>query len=73
MPEETLTLLLEAARWAPSAHNRQPWRFAVITSPARRLDLAQAMGDRFRADLTADGLSKEQIERQVGRSYERIS
>ena len=27
--EETLTALLEAARWAPSAQNSQPWRFLV--------------------------------------------
>lgn len=27
--EETVTTLLEAARWAPSASNTQPWRFAV--------------------------------------------
>jgi nitroreductase len=22
--------LIEAARWAPSNHNRQPWRFLVV-------------------------------------------
>jgi len=27
--EEKLTMLLEAARWAPSAYNEQPWRFIV--------------------------------------------
>ena len=27
--EEALTALLEAARWAPSAQNSQPWRFLV--------------------------------------------
>ena len=29
LPLEQLTALLEAARWAPSASNTQPWRFAV--------------------------------------------
>lgn len=28
---ETVTKLLEAARWAPSAFNSQPWRFVVAT------------------------------------------
>jgi F420 biosynthesis protein FbiB-like protein len=65
--------LLEMACWAPSAHNRQPWRFAVITDPARRAELGQAMGNRFRSDLAADGLPEEQIERQIARSYTRIS
>ncbi|MEM0377369.1 MAG: nitroreductase family protein [Thermofilum sp.] len=31
--EEKLKLVLEAARLAPSAGNRQPWRFIVITDP----------------------------------------
>jgi coenzyme F420-0:L-glutamate ligase/coenzyme F420-1:gamma-L-glutamate ligase len=73
VPENTLLRLLEAARWAPSAHNRQPWRFVVIVDPARRVSLARAMGKRFRADLTADGLPVEDIKRQVDRSYQRIS
>jgi nitroreductase len=29
LSEDQLTALLEAARWAPSANNTQPWRFAV--------------------------------------------
>ena len=29
LTEMQLTALLEAARWAPSANNSQPWRFAV--------------------------------------------
>ncbi|MBI5958471.1 MAG: nitroreductase family protein [Chloroflexi bacterium] len=70
---DVLCRLLEAGRWGPSAHNRQPCRFAVITDPARRVDLAQAMGRRFQADLLAEGLPVEQVEAQVARSIERIS
>jgi nitroreductase len=29
LTEEQVTTLLEAARWAPSASNSQPWRFAI--------------------------------------------
>jgi len=67
-----LERLLEAARWAPSAHNRQPWRFAVLVEPEPRLRLAQAMGERFRRDLLADGLAADEVERQVARSVARI-
>jgi coenzyme F420-0:L-glutamate ligase/coenzyme F420-1:gamma-L-glutamate ligase len=73
IPAEVLRRVLEAARWAPSAHNRQPWRLAVIIDPARRESLARAMGDRFRIDLSAGGLSTQEIERQIARSYERIN
>lgn len=30
---EELELLIEAARWAPSPTNRQPWKFLTIASP----------------------------------------
>lgn len=30
VPEEAVNAVLEAARWAPSGMNNQPWRFAVI-------------------------------------------
>lgn len=73
VPDAILQRVLEAAQWGPSAHNRQPWRFAVLVDPERKAALARAMGERFRADLAADGLSAEDVERQVARSYARIS
>ncbi|RLE02550.1 MAG: hypothetical protein DRJ11_06840 [Candidatus Aminicenantes bacterium] len=33
IPREKILLCLEAARWAPSAENVQPWRFLVIDDP----------------------------------------
>ena len=30
LPETTVTHLLEAARWAPSSANKQPWSFIVV-------------------------------------------
>ena len=32
VPERVIRLMLQAARWAPSARNRQPWNFIVIQS-----------------------------------------
>ena len=69
---ELIERILEAATWAPSAHNRQPWRFAVLTSPQAKLRLADGMGDEFRQDLLADGLSMEEVQAQVSRSHQRI-
>jgi F420 biosynthesis protein FbiB-like protein len=73
IPQETILRLLEAATWAPSAHNRQPWRFAVLTQPADKVRLAEAMGVRLRADRTADGDDPADIERDVARSYARLT
>ena len=73
IPREVLESVLTAATWAPSAHNRQPWRFAVVTSPDTRRNLAQAMGTRLRADLAADHVPHEVIEKDATRSFSRIT
>ncbi len=65
--------ILDLARWSPSAHNRQPWRFAVVESAAMKEQLARAMGSRLHQDLTADGAPAEVIEKDVSRSYARIT
>lgn len=72
IPGDVLTRVLEAATWAPSAHHRQPWRFAVLTSFESRVHLAEAMGIDFLRDLLEDGLSSEEAMRQVTRSRNRI-
>jgi F420 biosynthesis protein FbiB-like protein len=65
--------LLEAARWAPSPHNRQPWRFVVLQSAAIRQQLARAMGDRLRSERLADGDDPQAVEADVARSHARIT
>lgn len=42
VPETVLSRLLEAARLAPSASNRQEWRFVVVRDSANRKKLAKA-------------------------------
>lgn len=65
--------LLETAMWAPSAHNRQPWRFAVLRSAPSKETLARAMGEKLRQDRLKDGDREDVIERDVQRSYSRIT
>ncbi len=73
VPEEIIEQLLTAATWAPSAHNRQPWRFVVMTRSETKHRLAMAMGHRLRRDLMADNVPQEIIDKDVGRSYQRIT
>lgn len=73
VPNAVLQRLLEAAQWGPSAHNRQPWRFAVLVDAERKAALATAMGTRFRADLAGDAMPEDQIDRQVARSFARLT
>lgn len=73
VPQEVLERLLEAAVWAPSAHNRQPWRFVVLTRAGDRRQLAEAMAARLRRDLQADGVAPEAIEADATRSIARLT
>jgi nitroreductase len=36
VPDDVLYTILEAARWAPSSSNLQPWRFIVARTPEQR-------------------------------------
>lgn len=65
--------LLRCAVNAPSAHNRQPWRFAVIRDLELKVGLARAMGERLRADRLRDGDAPEVVEADVERSFKRIT
>ncbi len=73
IPTEEIAHLLTAASWAPSAHNRQPWRFAIIEQQHTKIRLAEAMGGRLRADLLADKAPAPVIEKDVQRSYQRLT
>jgi len=72
VPEAVLRRVLDTARWAPSAHNRQPWRWVVLARPETRRALADAMGQAFRRDLEADGLPPAEIDARVERSRRRL-
>ena len=36
VPDDIIDKILEAARWAPTGENYQPWRFIVIRDPATK-------------------------------------
>jgi coenzyme F420-0:L-glutamate ligase/coenzyme F420-1:gamma-L-glutamate ligase len=69
---DVLARILETATYAPSAHNRQPCRFAVLTSPAAKTRLADEMGADFRRDLLSDSLPPAEADKVVRRSRQRI-
>ena len=73
VPPEQIERLLDCATRAPSSHNRQPWRFAVITTAAVKAQLADRMGERLKADRLRDAERVLEIDRDVSRSRERIT
>ncbi|GIK57945.1 MAG: nitroreductase family protein [Chloroflexi bacterium] len=73
VPSELIERLLTAAAYAPSAHNRQPWRFVVMTGAETKHRLATAMGQKLQADLAADGTPEAIMAQDVARSYARLT
>lgn len=72
VPPEAVLRLVDAAAQAPSAHNRQPWRFCLVQEQAAKGVLADTMGRRLRADREHDGANLAAIDADVQRSRARI-
>ncbi len=70
---EHIMAMIEAVRWAPSPHGRQPWRFVVLTRAEVKHALAEAMGDEWRRQLALDGQDVATIDIRARKSYERIT
>ena len=50
IPKDVLDKILEAGRQAPSAANRQPWHFIVVTDSEIKKELSKGMFNRFIKD-----------------------
>jgi len=72
VPDALVERVLEAARWAPSPHGTQPWRFAVIRNRKTKERLADAMGGEWRRNLTMDGQPEEVVEGRLEGSRRRL-
>lgn len=72
VPHEFIEQILESARWAPSPHGRQPWRFAVITAPKLKQRLADEMGSTWQQNLKMDGQNAEIVNIRLEKSRQRI-
>jgi F420 biosynthesis protein FbiB-like protein len=64
--------VLEAARWSPSPHGRQPWRFVVLTRQESKQRLAEAMGQTWQKNLEMDGQPEEIVRLRREKSFQRI-
>ncbi|MFX0002508.1 MAG: coenzyme F420-0:L-glutamate ligase [Candidatus Hermodarchaeota archaeon] len=56
---------IELARWAPSAHNGQFWRYIIFERDKLREELIEKMNYKLRIDLEKDGKSKDFIENKI--------
>jgi F420 biosynthesis protein FbiB-like protein len=72
VPRTLIEQILEAARWAPSPHGRQPWRFVVLTRQEVKIQLADRMGDTWQQNLEMDGQDAEIVNIRLEKSRQRI-
>ncbi|MBS7646731.1 MAG: nitroreductase family protein [Candidatus Bathyarchaeia archaeon] len=71
---DMINLILDIARWAPSAHNAQPWRCIIIDDEKVKLKLANEMGKAWLLDLLGDGVPEDKAKEMVRiESFERIT
>ena len=73
VPRALVEATVAAAALAPSPHHSALWRFAVLTRPAARARLVQAMGEAWRVDLQRDGVPAARIAALLDRSHARIT
>jgi len=73
VPLEVIDGILNIARWAPSAHNAQPWRFYVLQKKAIKEKLAMEMAKRLLQDRIGDGCSVQSADDEAAGSFERFS
>lgn len=72
VPAKRIRELIEAARWAPSAHNAQPWRFFLLDGEEEKERLAEAMAGAFRRVLKKDRHPDAEIGSRVRKSVLRL-
>jgi len=69
IPRAQVEELLDAARWAPTGGNLQPWRFVVVTGAARKTDLAAAALDQVFIATAPVVIVVCALPHQSGRTY----
>lgn len=47
---EAIKVILDAARWAPSANNSQPWEFVVVSEDEEKVPMAELYVDAYKRE-----------------------
>jgi coenzyme F420-0:L-glutamate ligase/coenzyme F420-1:gamma-L-glutamate ligase len=73
VPRDAVERAIGLAVQAPAPHHSAPWRFVLVEEAGEKERLARRMGSVWRADLSADGLSPERIERILSKSQRMLT
>ena len=72
VPASTIKRILETAVYAPSAHNLQPWRFALIQTKSAKDNLCAALTNKMRIDMKKEGAHQDEIGKRINTTLRRI-
>jgi nitroreductase len=72
VPASVIERILETATYAPSAHNLQPWRFAVVADSFAKNRLGQALVEKMKTDMTAADAPQSEINTREERTLHRL-
>jgi F420 biosynthesis protein FbiB-like protein len=73
VPDSVIERILTTATFAPSAHNRQPWRFVIVKDSSVKTRLGEAITYKMRADMQAENADESDIEKRVNTSLRRMN
>ena len=73
VPRDVLDGFVESACAAPAPHHSRPWRWVVVDTDDAKQQLATGMGERWRDDLTGDGVSPARVDELVAASHTKIT
>jgi len=59
---------IELARWAPSAHNGQYWRYVILSKGSLRNRLIDKINEKFRSDLEKDVRTESFIRNKINKT-----
>jgi coenzyme F420-0:L-glutamate ligase/coenzyme F420-1:gamma-L-glutamate ligase len=59
---------IDLARWAPSAHNAQHWRYILLEKGKTRQKLINSMNEKLREDLLKDGKPENFIKKKINKT-----
>ncbi|MHA1486537.1 MAG: coenzyme F420-0:L-glutamate ligase [Promethearchaeota archaeon] len=59
---------IDTARWAPSAHNDQYWRYTIIKKGKIRESLIKEMNSKLKEDLISEGKSDNYVFKKINKT-----
>lgn len=67
---ESIEECIDIARYAPSAHNRQHWRYIILEQDSTREKLINKMNQKLKEDLVKDGIDDSFISQKTKKRRE---